>query len=161
MRRVSTATVLAAAALLLGLGHAFFSIWWALGGTWLLDTVSGGLEERAKSGALLRVVVWTAAVVKLVAAMLPLMAVRGSAPKQLLRPARLLAWVEGGILTSYGIVLTAVGLLVQADVIRAAPDADRRALAWHAYFWDPWFLFWGLLVLLAMRSAAVAHRSDV
>jgi hypothetical protein len=34
------------------------------------------------------------------------------------------------------------GLLVQADVIHASVTADHRALAWHAYLWDPWFLIW-------------------
>jgi len=28
--------------------------------------------------------------------------------------------------------------------------ADHRALAWHAYLWDPWFLVWGVLVTAAL-----------
>ena len=52
-------------------------------------------------------------------------------------------------MTVYGLVLTAGGLLIQADVIQpSAPD--HRALAWHAYLWDPWFLVWGLLVVVAL-----------
>jgi len=49
-------------------------------------------------------------------------------------------------LTIYGLALTGVGLLVQAGAIHAPATADHRALAWHAYLWDPWFLVWGLLV---------------
>jgi hypothetical protein len=29
--------------------------------------------------------------------------------------------------------------------------ADPRALRWHVLLWDPWFLLWGLLLLLAVR----------
>ena len=48
--------------------------------------------------------------------------------------------IEAVVFTTYGFALTAVGLLVQAHVIHASATADRRALAWHAYLWDPWFL---------------------
>ena len=61
-----------------------------------------------------------------------------------------LAWAEAAILIVYGLVQTAAGLLVQADVIHASATADHRALAWHAYLWDPWFLVWGLLVAAAL-----------
>lgn|GEM_PF-1998098 len=43
--------------------------------------------------------------------------------------------------------------LLQADVIYATRDADHRALAWHAYLWDPWFLGWGLLLTAALWAA--------
>jgi hypothetical protein len=64
-----------------------------------------------------------------------------------------MTWIEAAVLTTYGLVLTAVGLLVQAHVIHASATADHRALAWHAYLWDPWFLIWGLLVFGALRAA--------
>jgi hypothetical protein len=44
----------------------------------------------------------------------------------------------------YGGLLTVVGLAVEAGIVSAAPDADERALVWHAWLWDPWFLAWGL-----------------
>jgi len=69
------------------------------------------------------------------------------------RVARALSWIEAVILTGYGLVLTVTGLLVQADVIKAGPNADHRVLAWHAYLWDPWFLCWGLLVVVALVRA--------
>ncbi len=52
------------------------------------------------------------------------------------------------MLTIYGLVYTAVGLLARAGVVHAS--TDPRALAWHAYLWDPWFLVWGLLVAAAL-----------
>jgi hypothetical protein len=66
------------------------------------------------------------------------------------RRVRVLAWLEAAILTIYGLVLTVAGLLVQSGAIAPAPSADRRALAWHAYLWDPWFLLWGALVAAAL-----------
>ena len=56
---------------------------------------------------------------------------------------RVLGWIVAVGLTAYGGVLTVVGLLVKADVINAADDADEHAIAWHAFFWDPWFALWG------------------
>lgn len=88
---------------------------------------------------------------KLVAAGLgPAVVVRRREPHRLLVVA---AWTAAGVLTSYGAVLTLVGLLVQADVVHAAADADRRALAWHAYLWDPWFLVWGVLLATALGTS--------
>lgn len=63
---------------------------------------------------------------------------------------RVLAWLEAAILTIYGLVLTAVGLLVQSGTIAPTANADRRALAWHACLWDPWFLVWGALITAAL-----------
>jgi hypothetical protein len=79
-----------------------------------------------------------------------------------------LVWAEAVILTAYGLVLTGVELLVQAGAIDVQANADRRALAWHAFLWDPWFLVWGLLVtcslferrrLVSGRSSSTANRS--
>ena len=56
---------------------------------------------------------------------------------------RVLGWVVAIGLTVYGSVLTLAGLLVEAEVIDAADDADEHAIAWHAYLWDPWFVLWG------------------
>lgn len=107
---------------------------------------------------------WAAAALKLVAAVLPLLALRRLTRSVWHRGLWVLAWVEAAILTVYGLVLTTVGLLVQTDVIEVSvTGAERRALAWHTYLWDPWFLLWGLLVAGALlrgrhgRSQAPGH----
>lgn len=69
---------------------------------------------------------------------------------------RLLSWVAALTLVAYGGLLTVVGLLVQADVIDA--DADQRALMWHAYFWDPWFLLWGCAFVVCLWSSRSPRR---
>jgi len=149
----------ARAAFLVGLAYGALSVYWGLGGVWLLDTVSGALAQEVRSGTAgiaLVAAAWGGATLKLIAAVLPLLAARTeselAATAQTWHPwFRRMAWLEAAILISYGLVLTAVGLLVQSGLLAAAPDADRRALAWHAFLWDPWFLVWGLLVALALQ----------
>ena len=52
-------------------------------------------------------------------------------------------------------------LLVQADIVHASAHADQKALRWHAFLWDPWFLVWGVLLMAALalsrrRATALA-----
>ena len=137
---------IAAATLLVGALFTGVSLYWALGGTWLLDTV--GVVTAGGSA-----LIWAAVLVKVVATVLPLQLIRVR-PFHQQRALRMLVWAEAIVLTGYGLVLSVVGWLVQAGVISASATADHRALAWHAFLWDPWFLLWGLLVtalLLATR----------
>jgi hypothetical protein len=144
----------ARAAALVGILFAAVSGYWGLGGRWLLDTVGGGLESAGRSGSVVvGVLVWAAVAAKLVAVVLPILAVRSPTGKGSHLSARPLAWVEAVVLTGYGAVLTVVGLLVQLGILPAGADADHRALAWHTYLWDPWFLAWGLLVTAALLAS--------
>jgi hypothetical protein len=158
----------ASAASLVGLLNAAVSLYWALGGTWLLDTIGGSLEAQARAGTVgVRLAVWAAVALKLLAVVLPLLAL-GRLPRPLWhRLVWVLAWAEAAVLTVYGLVWTATGLLAETGVVRAT--TDPRALAWHAYLWDPWFLVWGLLVAAALLlgrhrrsqsypSGAAVHR---
>jgi hypothetical protein len=83
---------------------------------------------------------------KAVAAYVPLRAVDGGGGNR----ATVLAWVVGIALVVYGGTLTGAELLVEAGAIHKSSTADERALAWHAYLWDPWFLVWDLLVTAAL-----------
>ena len=144
----------ALAGLAVGLAYAAISVYWAVGGRWLLNTVGIPLSQPGQAGHLAGLLaVWGAAAVKAVAAVLPLLAI-GVWPRTanggLRRLARVLTWIEAAILVGYGLVLTASGLPVQAGVIKAAAHADRLAMKWHAYLWDPWFLIWGIFVFLAL-----------
>lgn len=160
----ASAVAPASAAFLLGALYAGVSAYWASGGTKLLDTV-GGVFQRAgqASDAGLIVLVWVTVALKLLAAMLGLVAVVGrrSPPARPRRLARRAAWSAALILILYGGVLTITGWLVQLDVVPAAANADHVALRWHAYLWDPWFLVWGLLLAAALlgsrQSSAKTH----
>ena len=155
----------ALAGLVVGLAYAAIIVYWAVGGRWLLNTVGISLSQPGQAGHLAALLaVWGAAAVKAVAAVLPLLAI-GVWPRTanggLRRLARGLTWIEAAILVGYGLILTASGLLVQAGVIEAVAHADRLALKWHAYLWDPWFLIWGIFVFLALWRSRPASQDHL
>ncbi len=148
----------ALASLVVGGAFTAVSLYWALGGTALLDTVGGALEAQGRAGdAGILALVWASVALKAVASVLPVATLagwgggggagRGGGLRQWVRRA---AWAAGVILTVYGGLLTGAGLLVVADVIPANADADLRAIRWHAFVWDPWFLVGGVLALTAL-----------
>ena len=139
---------------MLGIAHAAVSAYWAIGGTWLLDTIGGEIERwgRERQPSVV-IALWLIALLKAgVALAAPVLALRpGRLPGWTTgRAARALSWIAAVVLTGYGGVLTAVGLLVQSGAVEAAPQSDRRALAWHAYLWDPWFFAWGAAFLVCL-----------
>ena len=150
---------LAQAACGVGLAYAAVSVYWALGGTWLLDTVGDTLEQQGRTGNPgIILAVCAAAALKVIGAILPLAAVGVTSGQATIAGrhrvrVRVLAWLEAAILTIYGLVLTVAGLLVQSGAIAPTASADHRALAWHAYLWDPWFLLWGALVAAALARS--------
>jgi Protein of unknown function (DUF3995) len=147
------AWIFAGAAGLLGVLYAAVSAYWGAGGTALLDTIGGTLERegRARAAGVLAVV-WTTVVLKMAATAIGLLAVAQPdwlSPRQC-RVMRGAAWLAALILVLYGGVLTLIGLLVQADIIHASTHANHKALRWHAFLWDPWFVLWGLLLATAL-----------
>ena len=153
----------AQAACAVGLGYAAVSVYWAAGGTWLLSTVGGTLGHANGAGVGIIVAVWAAAVLKVVGAAVPLAAVGVTSWQAAVarrRQMRALAWAEAGILTIYGLVLSGAGWLEQSGVISPPASADHRALAWHAYLWDPWFLLWGVLVTAALLRSRQPARPE-
>jgi hypothetical protein len=157
--------VAAAIAAALGGASAATSAYWALGGTALLDTVGGEIERwgRERSTAVL-VTLWILVLVKLIGAVAPLLfaGIVHQTSWTTARHTRAAAWFAAVGLTAYGAVLTLGGVLVDRGVVDAAKDADERAIAWHAYFWDPWFALWGaafVVTLWRTRSPAAERRA--
>jgi hypothetical protein len=162
--RTRVAEVAAAVASVLGLGSAAVSLGWGLGGTFLLDTVGGGIEQAALAATPLALAGVVAAVaIKVVAALLPGWAVSpdGSEvfPSARRRVVRALAWGEALVLSGYGAVMTVGGLLVMTGVVSPAPGADLKAIAWHTFLWDPWFLLWGLAATVALLASRRPRRA--
>ena len=138
---------------MLGAASAATSAYWAAGGTALLDTVGGTFERwgRERSAAVVLALAGVAVLKLVVAGAAPVLAGAVVAPSWMTgRVPRLLGWGAAVVLTLYGGVLTAAGLLIEAGAIEPAPDADRHALAWHTWFWDPWFFLWGVAFVVAL-----------
>lgn len=163
-RTRGTGLGLALAACVVGLLFAAVSVYWGAGGTRLLDTVAVSLERQARAGETgIFVALWAAVVLKIAAAVLPVLALRRMALTTRDRIVSVLAWTAATFLTVYGLLQTAVAQLLSADVIHAPATVDDRRLAWQAFVWDPWFLIWGLLAVAALlhgrrrRDQAPAH----
>ncbi len=149
--RQGRARAAALVSLVIGGGYAAVSLYWGLGGSWLLDTVGGSLEPDGRAGsAALQAVVLGSALLKLAAAVAPSVLVARRTGERWRRPVRLVCVLTAVVLVGYGAVLSVAGWAVQAGLLKAGRSADHRALAWHAFLWDPWFLAWGLAVAAAL-----------
>jgi hypothetical protein len=144
MSRRLIATVAALVAAFLAFASAAVTAYWLVGGTALLDTVGGELERLARSRSTDALLLGLGVVVAKVAAGWVALALTR-------RPSRRLATaaaVGGSLLALYGFVLTVAGALALTGAI-STPPTDEHALRWHAVFWDPWFLLWGLALTIA------------
>lgn len=159
--RTRRARLAALAALVVGGLFTAISVWWAVGGTWLLDTVGGSLERAGRERSVgILALLWATASLKCVASLLPLAVAWVPRAQPVARAVRRLVWLEAVVLTSYGLIYTVGGLLVQSGAIEASTGADGRALRWHTYLWDPWFLLWGTLVLAILVPTRNQHSGD-
>jgi uncharacterized protein DUF3995 len=143
-------TVTAYAAAIVAFASALMSLYWALGGHALVTTVGGYVEQFARRGGALPVLIaLAAAAAKAAGGLLALALVR---PWGRMVPRRwlLVASSAGSaLLVGYGGLNVLAGALVLLDVIHPAGQVDRTALRWHVGAWDLWFLVWGILLTLA------------
>ncbi|SEI57505.1 Protein of unknown function [Deinococcus reticulitermitis] len=132
-------------ACLLGLVHAAFSLSWALGGRWLVETVGQGPQDLLAASPLgAGPVLGLIAVFKAAAALIPVLNAGGRMPWP--RLWRAVSWVGGSFLVLYGGVNSLAALAVLAGVIQVQ-SPDRAGLIGHALLWDPLFFFWGLFLV--------------
>ena len=157
-----TATAYAAA--IVAFGYALMSLYWALGGHGLVSTIGGYVEQFARRGGALPVLIaLAAALAKVAGGLLALALVR---PWGRMVPRRWLLSGSAGVsalLVVYGGLNVLLGALVLLGVIHPTGGVDRTALRWHVGVWDLWFLVWGILLALAVvcfwrRSATGARR---
>jgi len=145
---VGTGTAYAAA--IVAFAYALMSLYWALGGHALVSTIGGYVEQFARRGGVLPVLVALAATLaKVAGGLLALALVR---PWGRAVPRRWLLTGSAGasvLLVGYGGVNVLLGALVLSGVIHPAGSVDRMALRWHVAVWDLWFLVWGILLALA------------
>jgi len=127
------------------------SLYWAVGGQALLDTVGGTVADLGRRGGpQAHALGLAAAAAKLAGVGLAVLLVRPVRPALVVRLVRLAAGLGSVVLTLYGGLLVFVGGLVLAGVIVPRGPVDRHALRWHVFLWDLWFLAWGLALGLAL-----------
>jgi hypothetical protein len=151
------AAVAGYAAGVLGLLYAALSLYWTVGGTMLIETVGGTVEDLALRGGGAAVALGLGAtVLKLLAGALAFALVRS---RGRVRWLLILSALAGFVLIVYGGVLVAVGALVLTGVVDPDTAVDRTALIWHVTLWDLWFLVWG--ILLAIATVGYRQRADL
>jgi hypothetical protein len=146
-------TAAAYAAALVAFAYALVSLYWAVGGHGLVSTVGGYVEQFARRGGAVPVLVALAATAaKVAGGLLALALVR---PWGRLVPRRWLLLGSAGasvLLVAYGGLNVVAGALVLSGLIHPGGSVDRAALRWHVGVWDLWFLIWGILLVLATIS---------
>jgi hypothetical protein len=148
--RGAAGTVAAYAAVIMAFAYALVSLYWALGGRALVGTVGGYVEQFARQGGVVPVLIaLAAAAAKVIGGLIALALVRPwgrVVPRGWLLICSSAASV---LLVVYGGLNVLAGALVLLDVIHPAGRVDRTALRWHVGVWDLWFLAWGILLALA------------
>jgi hypothetical protein len=143
----------------LAFASAGVSLYWTAGGTALLDTVGGAIEDLARDRSPAAIALGTsAALLKVVAGVLALELLRLPAGGRRRRVVLVANGAASAILCAWGGANVVAGALVLAGLIAPAADLDRRALRWHVLVWDMWFLVWGLVLALAVAAARRAAR---
>jgi hypothetical protein len=139
--------------------HAGFSLYWAIGGSWLLDTVGEGALELQRmhpwGAAALLVVVGA---IKAAGAVLPLVVEWGSGVR-LRRVVRFISWIGGSFLVVYGSVYATLSTAVLTGVITLSGSVDRRGLLGHAMLWDPLFAVWGATLVVGLWLTRTPRES--
>ena len=145
-----------------GTVHAGFSLYWALGGQWLLPTVGKWAVELSVEAPLgAGLALGAVAAGKLLGAGIPVGVAYGRVPWP--RFWRSVAWAGGSCLVMYGGVNVVVSSAVLAGLIRPAGGYDVEAMMGHAWLWDPLFFIWGAALVLSLwysqRRPAPAPRT--
>ena len=142
---------------MVGLVHAAFSAYWAVGGRWRLDTVGQWAVDLAdRSPAVSALGLGAVAVAKASGAVLPLLAETGRIGRR--RLWRGLGWTGGTLLVLYGGANTIAGWLVLGGVIEPEGGYDDRAMLGHAALWDPLFAIWGTLLVAGLAVSRGTPR---
>lgn len=149
---------LAAAA---GTLHGAVSAYWALGGTWLFDTVGRTVADAFRDALW---IIGLVAAAKLAAAIVPLAVelARDSLPRWLRAAVRAISWLGAIGLIGWALFGIIGSQLALAGVVDARPDPDIPSLIGHAWLWDPLFLVWGVALLIGLirsRPRAVQRAS--
>ena len=136
-------------AMVLGLVHAFWSVYWAFGGTWMLDTVGQwAVVSQLSQPAQTFFVLVAIGLVKTTAAVVPVAVEYRKLGGR--RWWRLVSWIGGLALVVYGGIYAVTALLMLTGIVAPTAAYDRPVLFGHALLWDPLFFFWGLTLVISL-----------
>lgn len=148
-----------AGAALVGCIHAAFSIYWAFGGGWLLETVGQfAVDMQDDGGPGTRLMLVAIGLAKAAGALVPLI---GHLRPPAHRWVRVLSWIGAAILMVWG----GVGMIgAWIGIVSGLGITDTPALAGHAFLWDPLFCAWAVFLIGALvmsRRVANGPVSDM
>lgn len=143
----------AVAAAVLAFVSAAVTLYWLLGGTLGLDTVGGEIEELARERSATTLAVLAATFLAKLAAVAVALMLADSWRRRPGRPVIALGLLGGAGLALYGGVLVLAGALALSGILDTSGPRDEYALRWHVFFWDLWFLVWGVALALAALRA--------
>ncbi|MGP6173790.1 DUF3995 domain-containing protein [Corynebacterium sp. A21] len=129
-------------AALAGCLHGAASVYWGLGGQWLLNTVGEQVTGRFVGMGWLLLILGA---LKISFALLPLRLI--DAP-----PWRWCYWLGAAVLIIWGGMNTVVANLILVEVIPRGAQFDFAAMAGHAWLWDPLFLLWGTALVVGLLA---------
>jgi hypothetical protein len=145
---------------------AIRGVYWALGGTVGLSTLSAGIREAHDAGdPYLFAALWITVVLEVIGVGLALSLARagGSFPDWVpfLRGRTLPIWLPvlpafgaGGLLVGHGALFCSFGLRAASGAFEVTSE-----VLWYSLFWGPWFMTGGILFALA-ASGYVARFSE-
>ena len=135
-----------------GLVHAAFSLYWAAGGRWLLDTVGRwALDWTEEAPATATLALLAVAAIKVAGAVVPLLADRGRLPWS--AGWRWVGRIGGVLLVGYGAVNMVGAWAVLLGLVQV-DDPDTPGLVGHAALWDPLFVAWGVFLVAGLRRGS-------
>jgi len=142
-----------------GVVHATASLYWAVGGQWLLATVGQwAVDLSARAPLRAGIALGLVALVKLVAAAVPIAVAYGKVRWR--RFWRAVSWMGGSVLVIYGGINIVVSAAVLRGLIRPEDGYDLEAMRGHAYLWDPLFFLWGSALVLSLWFSRQKTFSD-
>ncbi|MFL1426843.1 MULTISPECIES: DUF3995 domain-containing protein [unclassified Nocardiopsis] len=128
---------------------ALLSLYWALGGEWLLDTIGAAVTEPARGGdPAVVAAVWASVAVKFAAAVAALGLLQRWGrwfPGWFLVGG---GWLAAGLLVLYG----GAGLVQQLLMASGAVEVSETfapVLYWHLFLWSPYWLLGGVFFALS------------
>ena len=135
--------------------HAGFSLYWALGGRWLLPTVGQWAVRLADDSPVAAGFgLGAIALVKVAGSVVPVLVEAGALPGR--RWWRRAEAAGAALLVVYGLLNMVVAWAVLAGLITSASGYDHSAEIGHAALWDPLFFVWGACLaagLILTRTA--------